>query len=90
MRPSGAFGIAAVHQFAGDQIHLFPVVMQKNMGRDRAGLKPDQPGPDTYLAVLIQGARQHFLLDARRAAGHLLPSAVVIKLMEGHRGFKVH
>src|ERR1700674_4745483 len=69
-------------QIAGEQVHLFPMIVHEGCGRVRSGLKAQQPRATSHLVALVEVARQDFLLDGGRIALHRLPAGTHVQAMK--------
>jgi hypothetical protein len=68
--------VVADDEVAGDQIDLLPMVMHERRGGVDAGLEAQQSGAAAHLTVLVEVAREDFLLDARGIAGRRGPASL--------------
>src|SRR5882672_2463179 len=77
-----AVRVVADNQVAGQDVHLLPVVVDERRRRIDAGIEPQKSGAAPGLALLIEIAREDFLLDARGISGRRRPAAVHVEPLE--------
>src|SRR6185503_20944318 len=75
-------GVVADDQVAGDEIDLFPMVVDERRCRVHAGVEAQEPRAAAHLAGLVEIAGKRLLLDARRIARRREPAVVHIDALE--------